>query len=134
VVGARDNEEKSVDVARTVLHRLGYNSGEIEKVADLIMATKMPTSPKNDLEKLICDADLDNLGREDCLQKAEAVRKEFGITESDIWWQNQLKFLQSHKYYSPVAKALRQYGLERNIEKVKEIIESRRAQNAVYAV
>jgi len=30
----------------------------------MIMATKIPQSPKNLLEQIICDADLDYLGRE----------------------------------------------------------------------
>ena len=39
---------------------LGY-----DLFSQLILATKVPQKPKNKLEKIICDADLDYLGRED---------------------------------------------------------------------
>ena len=39
--------------------------GLFEQICGMIMATKIPQSPKNYLEQILCDADLDYLGRDD---------------------------------------------------------------------
>lgn len=53
--------------ARQYLPHFGYTGDEIEQVCDIIMATQMPQNPHNHLGQIICDADLDYLGRNDFL-------------------------------------------------------------------
>ncbi|MCK9612757.1 MAG: hypothetical protein PHR81_00260 [Bacteroidales bacterium] len=43
------------------------------------MATKIPTKLKNKLEKLLCDADLDYLGREDYMEISNRLRREWDV-------------------------------------------------------
>ncbi|MBN2052343.1 HD domain-containing protein [Candidatus Woesearchaeota archaeon] len=118
VKGAKDNEEKSAEFAKPYLVKLGYTSGQIEKISELILATKIPTSPRNKLEMIICDADVDNLGREDFLKRGEEVRQELGIADKKKWYDIQVKFLQSHKYYTTTAQKLRNTGVRNNIETI----------------
>jgi predicted metal-dependent HD superfamily phosphohydrolase len=120
---AKDNEERSVELASPVLRSYGYSFGEIQKVKDLIMATKMPTKPKTKLEMIICDADLDNLGREDFLEKGEALRIEYGLPKAKAWYERQLAFLKGHKYYTESANVLRAEGVQRNIALVEKVLE-----------
>lgn len=47
-------------IARTALPGFGY-TGEDIMICGMIMATKIPQSPTNILEEIICDADLDYL-------------------------------------------------------------------------
>lgn len=122
-----DNEEKSVLVARTLLGGLNYSSREIEQVGGLILATKMPTRPNNLLEEIICDADVDNLGRGDFLDKNNAVREELlskGLISKDLasWYAKSIEFLQSHKYYTISARILRNEGKQKNIERLKQLL------------
>lgn len=118
----KDNEERSAEFCGSYLPGLGYSSYEIEKTTGLILATKMPTKPSSLLEMILCDADVDNLGREDCLEKSECVRQELGIPQEQ-WYPMTLKFLESHKYYTESAKQLRDKGKQENIEKLKKLLQ-----------
>ena len=59
------HEEKGCEIAKNELPGFGLTTEEIEKICGMIMATKIPQSPKNKMEEIICDADLDYLGRDD---------------------------------------------------------------------
>jgi len=117
------NEEWSAEISQGFLNFIGYNEEEISSVYKLILATKMPTNPKSRLEKIMSDADVDNLGRSDFLERGEEVRKELGLPSGKSWYQIQLNFLKNHNYYTETAKQLRNKGLEENIEKVKKLTE-----------
>jgi predicted metal-dependent HD superfamily phosphohydrolase len=115
---AKDNEEQTAAKVPPILGPLGYSTNQISRVQDLILATKVPTSPGNDLLKqIICDADVDNLGREDFWEKNVAVAAELGIPVGPAWYKGTRDFLKSHSYYTPCAIA------ERNESKQKYIAE-----------
>lgn len=125
VSGANDNEEKSAAFARSYLPTLEYTTREIQTVERLILATKMPQKPSGLLEGLICDADLDNLGRPDFFELGEKIKKELGIPEtpSNITWLHiQYDFLVNHRYHTEVARKLRDAGKERNIRKLERMM------------
>src|SRR4029078_11463882 len=52
------HEEVSCKLATQELPAYGLNEEQIEIICGLIMATRVPQSPKNHLEQIICDADL----------------------------------------------------------------------------
>lgn len=124
VIGAKDNEEKSADFARQYLPAIGYSAEQAKKVAELVLATKMPTKPKSLLEQVICDADVDNLGREDFLERSEEVRKEAGAEYGEKWLNGLICFLESHGYYTKSAQALRNEGVRKNIAKLRKLMEA----------
>ena len=121
VIGGKHNEEASAKLAELVLPRMGYKDYQVSWVSRLIMATKMPTRPKNLAEEIICDADLDNLGREDAIQKGHALRVEYGIEDLHEWYTRQYNFLKGHKYYTERAQELRQEGLKSNVAKLEQL-------------
>lgn len=122
-LGASDNEERSALLADHFLQTQAYTPEEIEQVQRLILATKIPTSPQNLLEKIICDADVDNLGREDFFEKCELLRKERGVEDKKIWYAQTLKFLENHHYYTLAAKKLRDEGLEKNKMDLRALVD-----------
>ncbi|MDE3213049.1 MAG: HD domain-containing protein, partial [Bacteroidota bacterium] len=65
VVNSKDHESHGCEIAKRNLPAYGYSPKEIETICGMIMATRIPQSPHNLLEKIICDADLDYLGRDD---------------------------------------------------------------------
>jgi hypothetical protein len=91
-------------------------------VVGLIMATKIPQSPKTGLEKIICDADLDYLGRDDFFEIGDTLRKEFlhfHIVASDKDWEAlQLKFLTAHKYFTNDSKKRREPYKQLHLQKL----------------
>ena len=58
VISHENHEIRGCQKARELLPDYGFNQTEIEQVCGMIMATKIPQSPSNLLEKIICDADL----------------------------------------------------------------------------
>jgi predicted metal-dependent HD superfamily phosphohydrolase len=81
-------------------------------VTRLIMATKLPQTPIDIYECIICDADLDYLGRPDFFTIGDGLRKEFlhyGVVKTNEDWELlQIKFLSSHYYHTQTSKKERE--------------------------
>jgi len=128
IPGAKDNEEQSAKLNAERLYGLKVPYDIIKESSGLILATKVPVSPKSFLEKIICDADVDNFGREDFLEKGTLIRQEIamtGKTFTDLeWYKISLGLLENHQYYTEMAKEKRDEGKARNISKLKDLIHS----------
>ena len=108
VPGDKYNEEKTVVLLNEFMQEKKYPLQQIRAIDDLILATKMPSNPKNIKQMIICDADLDYLGTESYPLQAEALRRELGM-EKELWYERlQLEFLKGHEYYTPTAQQIRQ--------------------------
>src|SRR4051812_48959933 len=70
------HEERSCKTAIQQLPAFGVSGKMIENICELIMATKVPQKPANMLQSIICDADLDYLGREDFFETGNKLRLE----------------------------------------------------------
>lgn len=124
----QDHEKVSVTIAREALPRFGYKNVDIELIAELILATKIPVNPQNKMERLLCDADLDYLGRDDYFVISEQLRKEWialGFRNYSIeeWKTFQVKYLNNHLYFSKAARKLRCKGVICNLKQLKKIAE-----------
>ena len=62
--------------SRSFLPEYGYSGEQIEKICKIIMATKLPPQPEDIYQKIICDADLDYLGRSDMIPVSNTLYKE----------------------------------------------------------
>lgn len=113
------HETLSVAIARAALPGFGFSAADIASISGLILATRLPQSPKNVLEQLMADADLDVLGRADFPRRSEALRLETANLGADFddaaWACRQLDFLRSHRYFTAAALALRGPGKAANI-------------------
>lgn len=120
------NEPIGAQMAKEMLPDFGYTKEQINKVIHLIEATKWPHNPKSHLQKLMCDADLDYLGRPDFFQKASTLRKElerFGKIKTERDWDElQVKFLSAHKFFTKSAILRRAPEKEKHLLKLKEIL------------
>jgi hypothetical protein len=76
----------------------------------MIMATKIPQSPKNIFEEIICDADLDYLGRDDYDANSSGLLQEIELSKKlnrKDWIKLQVSFLNQHAYFTNSSKKLR---------------------------
>ncbi len=116
------NEPAGVEVAKKTLTDFGYTETQLSKIEEIIMATQIPQMSKNLLEEVMCDADLDYLGRDDFHPIADALKKELmerGIVASDKHWDEiQIGFLTKHCYFTSSAKKLRD---EKKLKHLMEI-------------
>lgn len=106
----QDHEEVGIEVIQRVLPYYDYSSEQIEQIAGMIMATKMPQSPNTLLEAIMADADMNSLGRRNFFEVGAMLRKElalFGAKMTDVaWYEFEIKFLSNHQYFTDGAKAL----------------------------
>lgn len=99
-----NHEELGCGIAREILPNYRYNEGEIEIICSMIMATKIPQSPKNHLEQILCDADLDYLGRKDFYGIGNTLFQELKaynvLKDESSWNELQVKFLENHQFFT----------------------------------
>jgi uncharacterized protein len=124
LIGAVNHEAVGAEMAGALMKDLGMKQDVINEVKGLVMATKIPQTPLNDLQKIICDADLDYLGRDDyptISVKLFAELKHMNIITTEEQWKNlQINFLKAHQFQTSFAKKNRepkkQYWLKKLLE------------------
>jgi uncharacterized protein len=119
-----DHESVSIRIATESLPKFGYTPHQIERIRNMIQATRLPQSPHNLLEEILADGDLDNLGRDDFAERSRLLRAEQearGINVSDEdWYERQLEFLRNHQYFTDAARRLRDAGKQQNLQSLIE--------------
>lgn len=73
------HELHSVKIAEEFLKEKGCNKEDIKAISQLILATQMNYEPKNQLEKIIRDADCAHIGSKNYIDISELLRKEFSL-------------------------------------------------------
>lgn len=126
-VRSRENHEtESCNIARKFLPAYNYDEHEIERICAMIIATKVPQEPQNHLQALLCDADLDYLGRDDFFMLSHQLFLELyaeGLVKDESEWnKQQVEFMESHFYHTSTAVKLRQEKKETHIEIIKSKI------------
>lgn len=119
-----NHEELGCGIAREILPKYRYTEGEIEQICGMIMATKIPQSPKNRLEEIICDADLDYLGRIDFYSIGNTLFQELKfynvLKDESAWNQLQVKFLEAHQFFTTTNKVRREPQKQQYLEELKD--------------
>jgi putative nucleotidyltransferase with HDIG domain len=115
----KDHEEKGCSIVRDELPKRGYTHKEIERICGMIMATKIPQSPTNELENIIADADLEYLGTENFEEIGNLLYEELKHFNPDLsieaWNEIQMKFLGAHRYHTDYCKANREWKKNENL-------------------
>ncbi len=121
-VSDEDHEQESAELAATLMTQYGFSKNQISTIKELILATKIPQSPKTSLEKILCDADLDYLGRKDYYEISNKLYKELKtfnlVSNKEEWREIQISFLEKHKYHTPFARKNRKPGKERRLREL----------------
>lgn len=120
-----NHEEASVKIAREILPKFDYSDADLDVLERIILKTKLPQSAITLLGEILCDADLDYLGRPDFFMIAHRLRYEWLLMGKEYelkeWYKLQLDFLGNHKYYTRAARILRNKGKEKNLEQIRRI-------------
>jgi predicted metal-dependent HD superfamily phosphohydrolase len=128
-VSIENHEVRGVEMAEKLMSKHNFSPNEIEVVKELILATRVPQNPKTHLEKIICDVDLDYLGRSDYYTISDQLYEELfaynNIESKTEWNKVQIKFLERHKYHTDFAKKNRQPQKEMRIEELKELVRNK---------
>ncbi len=122
-----NHEENSITFAKEILPKYNYKDYQVQQVVELIDVTRVGKKPRNFMEKIMKDADLDYLGRADFIPVSESLYRELNVyngkMDLDEWNKKQYEFISTHTYYTNTARNLRQVNKERQLQKLKELIE-----------
>jgi predicted metal-dependent HD superfamily phosphohydrolase len=123
------NEPIAARMAGRILKLIGYKANEIENIQKMILSTDFERNPKTHVEKILCDADLDNLGREDFFKldgKLREGRRIRGLDVSDDakWYRGTLEIIKKYQYYTESQKKLREKGKQKNIKRLLNKLEN----------
>ncbi|WP_034888274.1 HD domain-containing protein [Gillisia sp. Hel_I_29] len=103
-VNREDHEAISCKIANEELPTFGIHKDQIEIICGLIRATKIPQSPKNKLEKVLADADLEYLGTDKFQEFGDKLYHELLHYEPKLdlqkWNEIQYDFVKNHKYHT----------------------------------
>jgi len=124
---AYDNHEfYGTELAREMLPKYSYTPEQIERICSTIMATKLPPKPTNLLENIICDSDLDYLGRSDFIPVSNTLYEELKAQNKmgslNDWNKIQVKFISGHQYFTSTARSLREVNKQLQIERIQSLI------------
>ena len=119
------HEAASCELVCRVLPDMQYSPSQVELICRLIMATKLPQAPDDlRLAKILCDADLDYLGRPDFWSTSQTLFEEWQardmVQDEQAWYQIQVKFLGAHHYWTHTASARRETEKQARLAEVKE--------------
>ena len=122
-----DNHEfLGAEYARRILPVYNFTPQQIETICSIIMATKLPPKPETLLEEIICDSDLDYLGRSDFIPVSNALFEELKaqnkMKDLNEWNKMQVKFISGHQYFTKTARSLREVNKQLQIERILDLI------------
>jgi predicted metal-dependent HD superfamily phosphohydrolase len=124
----KGHEEIGCNMAREMLPSFGFTDEMIRQVCGMIMATKLPQQPLTAAERVIADADLDYLGRNDFYSIGSTLFSEFkiylGIKDEEEWNRVQINFLRAHRYHTAYAQQQRAPEKEKRLRELEAIVNS----------
>lgn len=133
--GAENHEEKSVKIATEFLSLQKIAAKRIQIIAELILATKMNSVPKNHLEEIIRDADSAHLASSNFADYTSLLRKEWELVldkkyKNREWIELNLSFFtQKHRYYTDFALKNWSKDKEKNLAKLLKNLKKLKKEN-----
>ena len=106
------HEQAAVAMARRLLPDHGFDADAIERIAGMILATRLPQRPRTTLERIVADADMAVLAANDFLRRNEDLRLELVAAGRALpraaWLAQQRRFLLRHRDHTAAAR--RRFG------------------------
>lgn len=121
------HEEKGCEMVRMILPEFEYTEEQIAEICGMIRATKIPQTPTNKLEEILCDADLDYLGRDDFKAIAHYLFRELRerdmVKNEKIWNQIQVQFMENHQYWTPTSCRTREPKKREHLDHLQSVVD-----------
>lgn len=121
-----EHERVGCGMARETLPGFGYTPEQVERICVMIMATKIPQGPVDALSRILCDADLDYLGRPDFYRIGATLfqeMKHYGVLSTEREWNElQVRFLRKHAYFTDRSRTEREPVKRRHLAEVIELL------------
>jgi predicted metal-dependent HD superfamily phosphohydrolase len=129
--GYIDHEHNSAVIAETFLVTTGYDNDKISRIKETILMTEKGNSPVSVTDKIIRDADILHIGKEDFYSRSLTLKAEWETVDNKQytemeWIQSSLDFINRTFFYSDYAKSKYEAGRQKNITFLNELIREKR--------
>lgn len=121
IVSYDDNEHYGAKIARNFLIWHSYPEEKLSQIESIILATKHDyLEPQNLSEQIIKDADMDNLGRDDFLEKMSHIKTERELAENQKiseqeWILRCINMLETFSFFTKTQQQERNPTKEKNL-------------------
>lgn len=128
------HESEGAEAGGAFLTQQGVSQEIIAAVKACIQATRIPQSPTNLLEEIVCDADLFHLGQDNFKNINRQMRAEKGLLMNCSFTKNQwrlgtIDFLEKHHYHTDYCKMLLGDKKAANLEALKKKVAAAASQD-----
>jgi hypothetical protein len=117
-------ENTSIEISRKILPEYGYDEKQIDRICNLILATKEPYNPQNILESILIDAKMEYLGRSDYVTQVKLLFLEKKNIYHDLsrekFLKQQAELISNFKYFTLAAERLREVSPEKQLENLRD--------------
>jgi uncharacterized protein len=124
IIQRENHENFSCEIAIKDLKGFDFSSHLIDKICGMIMATRIPQSPKSKLENILADADLEYLGTDNFLAFGQKLYKEFLYFQPGLstkqWYDIQIKFISDHFYHTDFCRTYREPVKLQNLQMIRK--------------
>jgi len=121
-----EHEKISAKLSSQILPKYGFSETDIQIINSLIIVTKLEETPKNLLESIIRDSDLEYLGSEDFIKISPLLKREWincNVIKSDSeFYKIQYEFISNHSFYTDFMMKNSQNQKRENIDYAKSMI------------
>ena len=123
-VQRENHEEIGCQIASKELKAFGLDPADIKKICGMIMATQIPQRPKNRLQEILADADLEYLGTDKFGDFSNKLFQEVKHFQPDLsleeWDEIQVHFISNHHYHTSYCRQFREPNKLLNLEKIRK--------------
>lgn len=129
LVTYKGHEEASVQIVHDILPSFNYTPDELMAIEGMILNTKLPQEAWEKMGMILCDADLDYLGRDDYFLISHQLKYEWDVlnfypTTLLEWYQLQIRFVGGHHYFTRSATETREKTKQKNLDQIRQILHS----------
>ncbi|MEM5566630.1 HD domain-containing protein [Psychroserpens sp. AS72] len=121
-----EHEKESCAIAKRQLKTYGYSKDDIDAICGMIMATKIPQSPKNKLQEILADADLEYLATSHFQEISDSLFQELKHYDPSLtipeWDHIQIDFIKKHTFHTSYCRHYKSFRKHKNLEFLKSKI------------
>ena len=122
-----DHEDRSIEIAEEFCKENAVSQEIIDKVSSTINSTRIELKPKTLIENVLNDADFIHLSKKSYFDKLLLLKTELEnvngetIVDAD-WYEKNLEFLRTHRYYTEYGKTVLGPKVEKNVQVQQKMI------------
>lgn len=130
LIDYNNHEEESVRICEQELPKFRYTEEEIRTISRLIRKTKLYEKADCILENILCDSDLDYLGRDYFFIVSTKLHYEWKLLGKHNytlveWLKIELDFLENHSWHTKSAQRLHEATKHKTIKSIQDLFKIR---------